>query len=338
MPIRMTVQQTDVRPVVGPGNDRSRFSGVTLMLFHDVGMGSYGIAHCDQGVFRNRMRQYAARQGAEPSQITNLGIIHSVRPNEIEWTRSKTECAETLCRRNWHALEFEKVDTFVRASIAWLYADVANAGRLTDRTLRITLARQAFWPPVLQMTPEMLREHDREMGVAPSRNPIENIERAIVTQVAREMRPAADYGRQPTLRQRYGLDLNEIAPSPRQVDREAQRRINALLNPPANGDARTFNEDWRRERERQRQRALERAAAIVYPFTYEQMNGPCTACASAYVSEGVCWDCGALLLPMSCYDGVQRGTARGITVAEFLDDSRRRPRRRPDHPSFTEND
>jgi hypothetical protein len=118
-------------------------------------------------------------------------------------------------------------------------------------------------------------------------------------------------------------------------------------------------------RRRQRNEALRRQAnaPIVYPYTFEQINGPCTnpSCRSIYVSEGVCWDCGTVLIALAAVrtEDAMRRDLESVHEQAFEQEVRRllaerdarlrngqiqafRPeplvRRRPDHPNFTEND
>jgi hypothetical protein len=244
VPIRLAVQRDATRTLM---TSNGQIGPVKLMLFHDEGAASYGVASMQLMAFNESARRYTLQRNLSTLPVNEA--IQIVPGNAVlRWTRSRDECLEFLFHHQWDGYEFGGVDAFVRHSVAWLYRTNIRAARALDPAMRIQVSRALFWPPMSHMTPEMLAEHQGGRGPDYLRNDLETT-------------------RTPTEQERFDV------------------------------------RSWRVERERELQQAAQRTAGrgIDYPYTFEQINGPCTACHSIYVSEGVCWDCRAHLLAPQWY-------------------------------------
>jgi hypothetical protein len=262
VPIRLAVQRDATRTLM---TSNGQIGPVKLMLFHDEGAASYGVASMQLMAFNESARRYTLQRNLSTLPVNEA--IQIVPGNAVlRWTRSRDECLEFLFHHQWDGYEFGGVDAFVRHSVAWLYRTNIRAARALDPAMRIQVSRALFWPPMSHMTPEMLAEH-QHAGRGPDflRNDLEPI-RAPIAQPASDVRW-------------WGEGL---------LQQQAARR------------------------------AAERG--IDYPYTFEQINGPCTACHSIYVSEGVCWDCRAHLLAPQWYvlphAAARQETGRMLTAEE----------------------
>jgi hypothetical protein len=287
---------------------------VLFMLFHDDGMGAWGVTVAAEPAYSIRCRQFMHEYGRASVPANRAwDCVPLFDQNRTTWCRSKAEATETLMRARWAGYTWPAVNMFVRKAIAWMYRDVAGANRLLDTAFAIRVSGTAFWPPFEHMTPAMREEHassQRAAEVAP-------VEGAVERTVERQRRATSLNYRQDD----FDVARNILS----QVD---EREFRQLL---AETEQRV--ERPQETREQRRRRLGGAVQPVVYPYTYEQINGPCVACQSVYVSEGVCWDCGARLLADVFY---ARPVARpGQAMGEAV---RQRPRRRRDHPTFTEND
>jgi hypothetical protein len=283
---------------------------VLFMLFHDDGMGAWGVTVVAEPAYSMRCRQFMHEYGRTMVPTNRAWeCVPLVYQNQTAWCRSKAEATEMLMRARWVGYTWPAVNMFVRKAIAWMYRDVAGANRLLDPAFTIRVSGSAFWPPFEHMTPAMREEHASAQQAAE----VTPVESAVERTVDRQRRATSPNYRQDD------LDVaRDILPQPNESEfRRLLTETEWRVGRP--------QETW----EQRRRRLAGAVEPVVYPYTYEQINGPCVACQSAYVSEGVCWDCGARLLADVFY---VRPVLRQDQPRE------RRPRRRPDHPTFTEND